>query len=143
MRIGLDVHGVIDRYPQYFQKISKALVSAGHEVHIITGQPWSDIGKKVDEWYYISHTHHFSIVDHHAKLGTKMWQDEKKTWWMEEQDWNRSKGDYIHVAQIDVHFDDNWEYVNWIPDTCTTIIVPKTGFHNIFVELATIIKGDI
>lgn len=135
MKIGLDIHGTIDRYPIYFREFSELAVKAGHEVHIITGQPWVQVGKKCRDWYHIKYSHHFSIVDHHKKLGTKMWQDEKKTWWMEAEDWNRSKGDYIHRVGIGLHFDDNWEYVNWIPDTCTTIMVAKTGFHDHFRDL--------
>ena len=37
MKIGLDFHGVINTSPEFFGLISKLLLDAGHEVHIITG----------------------------------------------------------------------------------------------------------
>jgi len=37
IRLGIDVHGVADTFPDFFSKLSRELVSQGHEVHIITG----------------------------------------------------------------------------------------------------------
>jgi len=37
MKVGLDIHGVVDVRPEFFSELSKLLVSNGHEVHIITG----------------------------------------------------------------------------------------------------------
>ena len=65
----------------------------------------------------------------YEQIGTKMWQNDKGTWWMDEKDWVRSKGDYIHREKVDIHFDDSWEYANFIPDSCTFILVPKTNFR--------------
>jgi len=127
MKVGFDVHGCITLYPEIFMKLSRGLLDMGHEVHIITGQEQSKIESKVRE-LNISFTHFFSIVDYHKNIGTEMWVDEKGTFWMEEDTWNRSKGDYIFREKIDVHFDDNYEYVNYIPDSCTVIIVPRIGF---------------
>lgn len=133
MKIGLDVHGCIDLYPSIFARLSKTLIHNGHEVHIITGQEWERVGKKVDK-NGVRYSHHFSIVDYHLSIGTKMWQDEKKTWWMDEKIWIRSKGDYIHRSQIDVHFDDSYEYAEYCPEFCTFILVPKTNFDGGFLQ---------
>ena len=35
--LGLDLHGVIDSLPEVFAFLSKAVVDAGGEVHILTG----------------------------------------------------------------------------------------------------------
>lgn len=127
MKVGLDIHGVIDLYPEFFAGLSRKLVLDGHEVHIITGQEWRKVRHKVKK-FDISYTHHFSIVDYHKSIGTPMHKDDKDTWWMAEKIWVRSKGDYIHRTKIDVHFDDSYEYCNYCPDFCTFIVVPKTNF---------------
>jgi len=128
MNVGIDVHGVIDLYPSAFKIITANLVKDFHGVHIITGQEWEKIKPMIDD-LGIQYTHHFSIVDYHRNKGTKMWKDKKGTFWMDEMEWVRSKGDYIHRENIDIHFDDTWEYANFIPNTCTFILVPKKNFH--------------
>jgi hypothetical protein len=108
--------------------MSHNLLNAGHEIHIITGQEWDKVKCKVEEARVV-YTHHFSIVDYHKEIGTKMWQDKKGTWWMENETWVRSKGDYIHREHIDIHFDNSWEYANYVPDFCSFVLVPKDNFH--------------
>jgi hypothetical protein len=128
MKIGLDIHGVIDRYPALFKTLSTHAVRLGKEVHIITGQSWAEAYKTVEN-LGICYTHHFSIVDYHKEKGTKMWQNSNGTWQMDNYDWNRSKGDYIWREKIDIHFDDDYNYVNYFPEHCTAIIVPKYNFE--------------
>jgi len=133
MKIGLDLHGCIDKYPIIFRQLSNKLYESGHEIHVITGQEWDKVEPEVEK-ACIQFTHHFSIVDYHKALGTEMWKNDKGTWQMDEKDWVRSKGDYIHREHIDIHFDNSWEYAIFVPDFCTFILVPKSGFHE-FVEL--------
>ena len=38
LKIGLDIHGVIDSFPEKFKQLSYALAKDGAEVHIITGK---------------------------------------------------------------------------------------------------------
>lgn len=128
MKIGVDIHGVIDRHPAFFEMFTARWIGCFHEVHIITGQEWKK-SKKTVENNGVSYTHYFSIVDYHRKIkDTKMWRDEKGTWWMDNKIWIRSKGDYIRRNKIDVHFDDSYEYAEFIPPTCTFILVPKKNF---------------
>ena len=37
MKFGFDVHGVLDTHHEVYSTITAALVTAGHEVHVITG----------------------------------------------------------------------------------------------------------
>ena len=128
MRIGLDIHGVIDKYPELFRKLSKEWVAQGHLVHIITGQEWENAKLTVDD-AGINYTHQFSIVDHHRELGTLMYKrSDKNGWWMESGLWVRSKGDYATSVGLDLHFDDNIEYAKYFPKSCTYIIVPSENF---------------
>lgn len=134
MKVGIDIHNCIDLYPEYFSELSHQLVLDGHEVHIITGQRWEEVQNIVEEVGVI-YTHHYSIVDYHLTQPTKMWQDERGTWWMDKTIWTRSKGDYIHREGITLHFDDQFEYANYIPQDCTFILVSKIGFVNTVKEL--------
>ncbi len=102
MKIGLDIHGVIDTYPEQFRSMSANLMMNGHEVHIITGQEWDKVKAKVEK-FKISYSHHFSIVDYHLSIGTKMKKDSRGTWWMDEKTWVMSKGLYIKRKKIDVY----------------------------------------
>ena len=141
MKVGIDLHGCIDLYPQFFSKLSHALISNGHSVSIITGQEWEKVGPKVDQ-LGISYNNHFSIVDYHKVIKTDMWQDSKKTWWMAEKIWLRSKGNYIFSEHVDVHFDDSYAYAEYVPDFCTFILVPKKNFDMLNVLALLIMPSE-
>lgn len=141
MHIGIDVHGCIDLYLNIFRRLSCGLKEigfwqykrSGHRISIITDQEWKKVKPEVDR-LGICYTDHFSIVDYHKSIGTKMWTDAKGTFWMDNDIWIKSKGIYIEKEHVDVHFDDSVSYARYVPDTCTFVLVPKTGFHQ-FVEL--------
>ena len=130
MKIGLDIHGVIDAYPQLFSKLSNMWVGKGYEVHIVTGQEWEGVVGKVEE-AKISYTHHFSIVDYHKSIATKMWDNDPrgKGWWMEGDIWTRSKGDYASRVDLDLHFDDSKSYAKYFPETCSFVCVGTRDFE--------------
>jgi hypothetical protein len=138
MRIGLDLHGCIDRYPIYFECLTWNLINKGHEIHIITGQEWDKAEPQVNR-YKISYTHSFSIVDYHKGIGTKMWKDSKDTWWLDETLWLKSKGDYIRKAKVDIHFDDGVRYAQYMPPTCIFVLVSKKGFDKKFMKMKSFI----
>ena len=128
MHIGLDCHGVIDKYPETFARLSRNLMAQNHSVSIITGQEWEKVKPTILK-HRISYSHFFSIVDYHKELGTDMWLDQKGTWWMDNEIWLQSKGNYVQRNNIDLHFDDSYSYAKYFPSTCTFILVPKTNFH--------------
>lgn len=123
MKIGFDIHGVIDKYPLIFRELSLEFKDLGHEVHIVTGSPRSkceqylkDIGIHYDEY--------FSIVDYHkSRENPEIYQDDDGNWWMDDALWNKSKGDYAFRVGLDLHFDDCKEYMDHFPDECSTILV--------------------
>lgn len=129
LKVGIDVHGVIDTFPESFSRMSYNLIQTGAEIHIITGQEWEKIEPKVKK-YNISYTHHFSIVDYHLALkDVETWRDSKDTVWMAEETWDASKGGYAFREHIDIHFDDNFRYFKWMPEFTSCILVPKNGFE--------------
>ena len=135
MNIGLDIHGVIDKYPGYLSHMATLWLSKGYEVHIVTGQELDKVlGTLVDA--DIPYSHFFSIVEYHRSIGTEMWKDEKGTWWMEDGVWMRSKGDYARRVGLDIHFDDSMNYGLYFPDGCTYVRV-RENFEeslNLFLQ---------
>ncbi len=124
VKIGLDIHGVIDHFPNFFSEMTEKL-AYNAEIHIITGQEAEKVISKL-EIFNITYHKLFSIVDYHREAkDTEMWQDSNKTWWMNEKEWLASKGMYIAKEHIDIHFDDTLEYAQYIPSFCTFILVPK------------------
>jgi UDP:flavonoid glycosyltransferase YjiC (YdhE family) len=111
MKIGLDLHGVIDARPQFFAELSQALVQAGHEVHILTGPPVTDELKDELASYGVVYTHLFSIVDYHREKKTPgMFQDAKGNWWLDPYNWDKTKAEYCTEHSIELHFDDSESY---------------------------------
>ncbi len=110
-KIGIDIHGVIDSRTHLFSALSHEMKNRGHEVHILTG---SKITKEItDELndYHIVYDELFSILDHHEKEGVeKMWQDNDGNWWVNDEVWNKTKGDYCKNNNIGFHIDDTPTY---------------------------------
>jgi hypothetical protein len=135
MRIGLDLHGVIDRFPREFAILTHRWVKVyRHHVHVVTGSPWKVAEPQVERCG-ICYTHSFSIVDYHREIGTPMVEKENG-WWMEQDVWNRTKGDYAARVDLDVHFEDSLEYATWFPKTCTFVHIGQN-----FGEVLPIIDG--
>jgi hypothetical protein len=104
LRIGLDIHGVVDARPDLFAPLTKTLVEAGHEVHILTGARKTPKIEKELEEMGIVYTHFFSILDYQGELGTHIEKDENGYMW------DKSKADYCIEKGIDLHIDDSIAY---------------------------------
>ena len=114
---------MIDKYPKLFSAWSQLWVSNGFEVHILTGQEQDRTEEKVRE-FGVVFTHFHSIVDWHQKLGTHMWmRNDKKGWWMERETWLETKGGIADGYKLDIHFDDQIEYAEFFPKSCTFVWV--------------------
>jgi len=107
IKLGLDIHGVIDANPNLFSIISNLLVSNDHEVHIITGKEISDdlVNKLLQ--FKIKYTHLFSITSYHKNAGSGVSYDDKGRPWMDEEVWNATKSWYCNKHKIDLHIDDS------------------------------------
>jgi hypothetical protein len=131
MKIGLDIHGVIDTYPDRFKELSEAWDAQGHEVYIITGEPQESAQPTVD-YAGVLYDDFFSIVDYHVKNNTpSLNQDENGHYWVDRNVWLATKGDYARRIGIDIHFDDQLEYAEYFPKECAFIYVPRTGFDKV------------
>lgn len=110
MKIGLDIHGVMDEVPELFAVLSKTLVEAGHEVHVITGPPDGPRIREELARLGISFTHFFSIVDYHQSIGSEIITDAKGHHYVDDYLWDKTKGDYCLREKIDLHIDDSDSY---------------------------------
>lgn len=109
IKIGLDIHGTADAFPEFFKELTKLFINAGHEIHIMTGQR----REEVEDWLKesgISFTHFFSITDHHEKIGTEMNYGLNGNPWMDEKIWNETKGEYAKRAGIDMMFENSDDF---------------------------------
>ncbi len=105
-KVGIDIHGVADAKPEFFKALTKVLVDAGWEVHLITGARKSleaDIVKDIG----ITYTHFFSITDYHVELGTEIRWDEKNEPHLDPYQWDKTKAEYCERTGIDLHLDDS------------------------------------
>jgi hypothetical protein len=109
VKLALDVHGVITAKPEFFSRLSHAVVAAGGEVHVITGSSAnSDIFERLTE-YNIAFTHFYSLLDHCQNAGYNIrWEGEK--FYTDPEKWNVIKRDYCEKHCIDLLIDDSPEY---------------------------------
>ena len=116
MKIGLDIHGTIDKDPKLFEFLSKYFVNNGHEVHIITGSMKTpEIEKKLKEEYKITYTHFFSVSDYLISQGKQVSFSSPDNPWFDNDEWVKAKGEYCKRENILIHLDDNEEYKKYFP----------------------------
>mgnify|MGYP000350423969 FL=1 len=113
LKIGLDIHGVLDTNP-FFKEMASLFVAAGHELHIITGARFNqrvrDKFERMGIEKGIHYTHFFSISEYLLEKNTDVrWQDPENPWF-DENAWNTAKADYCREQGIDIHFDDTEVY---------------------------------
>ncbi len=133
MKIGLDLHHVIDHDPKFFSKLSAAIIAAGGEIHILTG---SEISEKIISElknYGMVWTKLFSIADYYkAQPGVKMWRDKEGRPWVSDLEWNCAKGLYAEQEGLDIVLDDTPIYGEYMKDTSYAIckVVNKSGIEH-------------
>jgi len=110
MKLGLDIHGVITKKPEFFSILTDKAVQRGHEIHILTGALLTDTKIKELEAFGISWTHLFSISEYHKHLGTPMTFTAPNNPWIDPILWDRTKGDYCARNKITFHVDDTLRY---------------------------------
>lgn len=137
MKIGLDIHGVIDENPDFFKAVCAAMIKDGHEIHIITGPSLSKVGYELLAMGFEPMKHYtsiFSIVDYHIEIGTEITYDKQGHAWMDKYLWDRTKGDYCLREKIDMHLDDSDAYAYFF----------KTPFARFFSKnkRTHYVKGD-
>jgi hypothetical protein len=111
MKFALDIHGVIDSLPDVFSFLSKAIISNGGEVHLVTGGTWSKALENRVKELGISYTHKFSVYDFLIESNAEIVGEiefpdgtiQKK---FKDGLWDKVKGEYCLKHNINLHIDD-------------------------------------
>jgi hypothetical protein len=113
-KVGIDLHGVISDMPEFFAVFTDALIKSGAEVHIITGGV-TDSDKELLKNYNIRYTHFFSIIDYHKSKNTPTSGKHPKYGFdmISDEEWDKTKGDYCRLNNINLHIDDTLIYNNY------------------------------
>lgn len=146
IKVGLDLHGVIDKDPEFFAGLSNELLLGGNEVYVITGQEINDdlftqlenCGMMKDKWKLFNDI--ISVTTYRKEQGVEIWylDDEKTQPMMNEHTWNTSKALICSEYDIDIMIDDSKNYESFFWDIKTRYIVYdepirkmlKTIFYN-------------
>lgn len=118
MRLGLDIHGVIDSNPESFSFLSRSVIVGGGEVHIVTGGSWTEeleaqIREAGVEW-----THYFSVYDYLMEsevpsIGKIQFPDGTVQEKFDSDLWDTIKGGYCRSKDIELHIDDTEAYAKY------------------------------
>ena len=114
MKIGIDIHGVLDKNP-FFKHMALAMCfnQCGNEVHIITGTSRELALKDLEKLEIIEgfhYTHLYSITDDLISRGIPVeWKDGNNPLFPYEE-WDKAKAEYCAKNNIDIHFDDTVRY---------------------------------
>jgi hypothetical protein len=121
IKLGIDLHGVIDSDVYKFKNYLLASRDIGTIVYIISGPHVEFIKKELSEYRIWDDQHYnevFSVVDHLREMGVPMWEDSKGRPWASEEDWWKSKAEICEMHEIDIMIDDSEKYqpyFNFIP----------------------------
>lgn len=115
MKLGLDIHGVIDKRPEDFSFLAACVIKAGGEVHIITGGSVTEGMKAKVRGFGVEWTHFFSVYDHMESLGEEQvgvirFPDGTEQKKFDPKRWDAVKADYCRHKSIDLHIDDTDTY---------------------------------
>lgn len=114
MKIGIDLHGVLDRDPEHLKEVLVKARREGSEIYVISGPPLYEI---VEELFNLgfsnSHYDHIiSVVDWLSLNGYAdyMYTDDNGQWHTEDEYWWSSKGKICKQYDICALFDDSLKY---------------------------------
>lgn len=110
MKVGFDIHGVIDTFGVFQDMLNKMIEDDDVEVHIISGLARAEAEGRIGHIVDLSKVNYFSIADYlesRADVEVK-WIDGLP--WADKTAWDNAKADYCQDMGIDVLFDDSPVY---------------------------------
>lgn len=110
IKIGLDIHGVVTQNPKLWAWLTKVIVEAGGEVHIMTGRSFKTVMPRIEK-LGLTYTSIFSITDYLLEQGEPVIKKEDEdNLWFDQKVWNKIKGMWAKKLGLDITFDDSIEY---------------------------------
>ncbi|MCK5016478.1 MAG: hypothetical protein KAS32_05330 [Candidatus Peribacteraceae bacterium] len=141
--IGLDIHGTIDHDPEFFRILSIIAKCMRVETHVLTGEKISDKLRNELDAFGIIHTRLFSISTHHQDIGTDIiWEDSNNPV-INSTLWNRTKGDYCALYNVDLMIDDSGDYGEFFTTPYLKYDKDKDMVRAILLEFEKILSHDI
>jgi hypothetical protein len=120
MKLGLDVHGVIDADPSRFREVAREIRRQGGRVILITGHPVDD--QLYDELNACSFNEYDEIVSIQDELEKKglpvLYLDKHGRNRYDDTAWDSFKGIFCKEHQIDLHVDDTFKYLKYFETPC-------------------------
>ncbi len=119
MKLGFDIHGVIDTFG-VFQKMIDILIEADDvEIHVLSGLEEKYLEAHIGHLIDLSRiTNFFSVTDYLVETGAKVeWKDGLP--WADDEAWNEAKTKYCDMVGIDVLFDDSPIYAQYFDESKT------------------------
>ena len=144
IKIGLDLHGVIDKDPEFFSDLSKYMIKKDNEVYIITGhEEGKDLDnelKKYKMWDW--HTSILSITSYQKNNGTSIeyLNGDKTQPMMNQVIWDTTKAVLCYRNKIDIMIDDSPIYGQYFKDNIKTQYILYNSSMREFLK--TIFYGD-
>lgn len=126
MIIGIDIHGVIDTYPEKIKELIIDRILQNDTIYIITGPPAIQAEEELEKLHIIRDIHYKKIISVVDWLKTRldkdeMWQDEKGEWWCNDAEWWCSKARICTEYKVDAMIDDSEKYlIGWDITDCKT-----------------------
>lgn len=109
MRIGLDYHGVLDKYPKFFKLFIEAMKAKEQLIYIITGAPLADFIQ--DPLVRgITYDYFYSITDDFLSASLPHEINSAGCATFESILWNSAKAIYCDKNGIDIMIDDSEIY---------------------------------
>ena len=131
MKLGLDMHGVVDKDSVFFSHLADIMLLRDHEVHIVTGR--EDTEELREELANCSmivgsrdlFTSILSITTYQKALGVPVCylNDDPTQPMMDPKVWNPTKATLCATAGIDVMIDDSTLYEPYFRDIKTQYII--------------------
>jgi len=140
LKVGFDIHGVIDTNPRYFASIINRYRAKGHEVHIITGSPLIEMANKLYGWG-ILYDGYFSIAEwclEHSKTSTVRSDGQV---FDSDEIWNNAKAMYCMREGIDIHVDDSIIYQPTFKNISTRFFLYDDNKPGIRIEMKQVIAS--
>jgi len=132
IRIGVDLHGVIDDNVDLFKIISAMLLfgDIGNvKIYVISGPPKNEVLEELNKlriYQGVHYTDVYTIVDFLKEQDVKMWLDYKNTWWASDKDWWGAKAKISEQLDIDLMIDNTKNYKKYFKEiNIKFVLYPK------------------
>ena len=113
MKLGFDIHGVLDTFEVFQEMAQKCAADDNCEVHVISGLQGNYLEEEIGHLIDLTQIDNFfSITDYLIEKGAHIeWKDGLP--WADEEEWNMAKAAYCRKEGIDVLYDDSPKYASY------------------------------